>query len=355
MNHYFENLEEEIKQYFHILSDEIPNFLKDYVDTLPMQRLGGIGRSCGTFYSKMYSPIWYSTLDHSVGVALIIWHFTKDKKQTLAGLFHDISTPVFQHTVDFMNGDYETQESTEELTTKMITESKEIMELLERDEIKVEEVDNYHHYPIADSERPKLASDRLEYTFSDGFSGGFGMETKLWNLSQMKEVYESIEVLKNEEGIPELGFRDIKMAERFVCVASQLSSLYNINQTKFSMQFLADVMKKMKDKYLITIEDLYQFSEKEMIAKIENCEESNIAECFEIWRNATKINESGKKVEGKYCVNIEKVKVRYIDPLVKFPNQTVRVSKVSEKAKQDIEKALHFKTKKYAYLDFDFS
>ena len=169
MNHYFQNLDETIKQYFHILSDEIPDFLLDYINTPEMQRLAGISRSCGTIYSKMYShSIWYSTLDHSVGVALIIWNFTKNQKQTLAGLFHDISTPVFQHTIDFMNGDYEKQESTEELTTKVITESTEIMRLLKRDGIKVEEIDNYHMYPIADNDAPGLASDRLEYTFSDG-------------------------------------------------------------------------------------------------------------------------------------------------------------------------------------------
>ena len=59
--------------------------------------------SCGTIYSKMYNQMWYSSLEHSIAVALIIWHFTKDKKQTLSGLFHDIATPVFKHSIDFMN------------------------------------------------------------------------------------------------------------------------------------------------------------------------------------------------------------------------------------------------------------
>lgn len=352
MNHYFENLDETIKQYFHILSDEIPTFLQDYVDTPEMQKQKGISVTCGTFYSKMYDDrIWFSSLDHSVAVALIVWHFTKDKKQTLAGLFHDIATPVFKHTIDFMNGDYETQESTEKLTTKIITESKEIMELLKRDGIKVEEVDDYHQYPIADNDRPNLASDRLEYIFSDGF----GAYAKLWDLKEIEEIYQDIEILENEQRIPELGFKDIKMAEKFVHTASKLSNLYNENKQLFSMQFLADIVKKMQDKNLITIDDLYQFSEKEIIENIENCKEENIANCFKIWKNATRINESDEKMEGKYCVNIEKVKIRYINPLVKLPNQTVRVSQISEKAKQDIEKALHFKTKKYAYLDFDFS
>ncbi len=250
MSEYVKNLSETIKQYFSILSEEIPEFLLDYIDTPEMQKQKEIYVVCGTIYSKLYPDrIWYSSLDHSVGVALIIWHFTKDKKQTLAGLFHDIATPAFKHCIDFMNGDYETQESTEELTTKTITESKEIMRLLERDHIKVEEVDNYHRYPIADNDGPMLASDRLEYTFSNGL----GAVKKLWNLGEIKEIYETIEVLENEQGMPELGFSNLEKAEKFVHVASQLGCLYIDNKTKFSMQFLADTLKKMNEKSLITI------------------------------------------------------------------------------------------------------
>ena len=141
--------------------------------------------------------IWYSSLDHSIAVSLIVWNFTKDKKQTLAGLFHDIATPVFKHSIDFMNGDYEKQESTEELTTRIINESQEIMKLLKRDGIKVEEVDNYHIYPIADNDTPMLSADRLEYTLSNGL----GVRKKVWNLNDIKEIYDNIEVQKNEQGI----------------------------------------------------------------------------------------------------------------------------------------------------------
>ncbi len=352
MEHYFENLEEKIKRYFYILSEEIPEFLEAYIATPAMQKLKEIHIICGTYYSKMYDEMWYSRLDHSVAVALIIWHFTKNKKQTLAGLFHDIATPVFSHTIDFMNGDYENQESTEELTTKTIVQSKEIMTLLERDGIKVEEIDDYHHYPIADNDTPQLSSDRLEYTLSNGF----GVVKKLWNLDEIQEIYQNIEVQKNEQGMQELGFRDIQMAEKFVSTMSTLSMLYRENKTKFSMQFLADCIKKMADKNLITVEDLYRLSEKEMIEKIENCPEDNIAECFKKWKNATKIQENDIPPVGIYSVHIEKVKIRYINPLIRVSeNEFVRISEVSRQAKLNIERALHFTTKKYAYLDFKFT
>ena len=350
MSKYFENLDKQTKEYFKILSPEIPEFLEEYIETEPMQKQAGISVSCGTIYSKMFDELWYSSLDHSVAVALIVWNFTKDKKQTLAGLFHDIATPVFKHCIDFMNGDYENQESTEELTEKIIRNSVSIMKLLNRDGIKVEEISDYHIYPIADNDTPQLSADRLEYTLSNGL----GVRKKLWNLDEVREIYQNIEVQKNEDAIEELGFKDKMLAEKFVKNMSKLSKSYISNNTKITMQFLADIIKKMNQKGLINKEDLYKLSEKDVIEKIENCEYDNISKCFKIWKNTTQINESDIPVEDKYCVSIN-AKRRYINPLVKNDNDIyVRVNQISDIAKQYIEKCLNFQTKKYAYFDFNF-
>lgn len=350
MNNYLENLDEAIQKYFKILSDEFPEFLLDYINTPEMKKQAGISVSCGTIYSKMYNQMWYSSLDHSVAVALIIWNFTKDKKQTLSGLFHDIATPVFKHSIDFMNKDYEKQESTEELTTKIISDSKEIMSLLNRDGIKIEEVADYHIYPIADNDTPMLSSDRLEYTLSNGL----GATEKIWGLNEIEEVYKNIEIQKNEKGIQELGFKDIHMAEKFVHTMSILSRLYRREKTVFSMQLLADIMKKMSDKNIISINDLYKLSEKQIIEKIENCNDEKIKKCFSIWRNATDINTSNTEPVNKYFVCIEKMKVRYINPLVNTKNGYCRLQDISQNAKEDIKKCMNYRPAKYSYLDFKF-
>lgn len=109
MNKFIQNLNPTIQQYFNILSPEgIPDFLFPYIETKEMQRIGKISMNCGTDYTQIFhNKFFYSNLEHSIGVALIVWHFTKDKKQTLSGLFHDIATPVFKHCIDFMNGDHE--------------------------------------------------------------------------------------------------------------------------------------------------------------------------------------------------------------------------------------------------------
>lgn len=350
MNNYFENLPFKIQQYFKILSPEFPEFLNSYIYTPEMQKQSGISVTCGTIYSKMFDQMWFSSLDHSVAVALIIWNFTKDKKQTLSGLFHDIATPVFKHSIDFMNKDYEKQESTEELTFKIISESKEIMDLLNKDKINVAEISDYHIYPIADNDTPKLSSDRLEYTLSNAL----GSTEKLWDLSDIEEIYNDIIIVKNEENIDELAFQHLSIAEKFVHTMSQLSRMYRREKTMFSMQFLADILQKMYSRNLITLDDLYKYSEKDIIEKIKSSNTDNISTCFKIWENATKINTTDIKPQNKYFVSIEKIKIRFINPLVQNESSCLRIYDISKNARLDIEETLNYKPSKYTYLDFNF-
>ena len=75
----------DIKKYHKILSPDYPDFLDRYIDLPILKRLSGVGLLCGTDWTHLYkNRFYYSRLDHSVGVALIIWHFTHDKKQTLS-------------------------------------------------------------------------------------------------------------------------------------------------------------------------------------------------------------------------------------------------------------------------------
>ena len=350
MSTYLDSLNKEVRQYFKILSPEFPEWLLEYIETPEMQRISKISMSCGTDYTKVFNvKYFYSNLEHSVGVALIIWNFTKDKKQTLAGLFHDISTPAFKHVIDFLNGDHETQESTEEYTTKMIKNSKEIMALLERDNIKLEEVNDYKLYPIADNDTPQLSADRFEYTFSSGLTFH-----RVWELDAIKECYNNIIILKNEDGIDELGFKDLSVAEKYISIISNLWPAWITNSDKATMQFLADIIKVMHARGFIAKEDLYTLSEKEIINKILNCEDTNLSQVFNSFQEATIVYDSETPVQDKYCVSVM-AKRRYIVPLVQQSNNAKRIDSLSQQAKKDINTYLSFRTSKYAYFDFGFN
>lgn len=339
-----------IKEYYSILSEDFPEFLIKYIETPRMQKQDRISCSCGTYYSKMYNiDLWYSSLEHSIGVALIIWHFTHDKKQTLSGLFHDISTPSFKHCIDFMNNDHENQESTEDLTKTMILESKEIMSLLNKDNISIDEVADYHIYPIADNDTPMLSADRLEYTLSNGL----GQIKKIWDLDEIRKIYSNIIIIQKNDGTNEMCFKDKDLAERFVEVMSELSILYMDEKRRFGMQFLAEIMKRMSSLGIIAIDDLYELSEEEIINKIKECENYGICECFEIWENGLDIKTSNEKIKNKYCVNV-KAKKRYINPLVQTDSGPQRIADISDKARQCINKCLNYTFDRYIYMDFDF-
>ena len=339
MNNYLENLNDKIKNYFNVLEPEFPEWLNDYINTPELLKQQYISMTCGTIYSNLFeSDFFYSSLDHSIGVALIVWHFTHDKKQTLSGLFHDIATPAFKHCVDFLNGDYMNQESTEDLTTQIISNSKEIMTLLERDNIKLEEVNDYHIYPIADNDTPNLSADRLEYSLSNAL-----FTYKLLDFETIKNIYSDIKIGKDENNIEELEFTSESSALEFVKVTSKMSIIYREYRTIYSMQLIADILKKLSEDNLITKSDLYNLKEQDVIDIIKK---SSYNDIFNKWKKAEKVLISEIKPNGVYSVNLTS-KIRYIDPLVNGK----RISTINENASKLIEDNLNYKTDKYVYLE----
>ena len=345
------SLNEEMKQYLQILSPKFPEWLLEYIKTPEMQRLDGIGRSCGTAYTKVYHDLYFvSTLSHSVGVALIIWNFTHDKKQTLAGLFHDIATPTFQHCIDFMNGDSEHQESTEERTEQTIRNSEKIMSLLNRDNIKVEEVSDYHIYPIADNDTPRLSADRFEYTFSGGLC-----QLKVFTLDEIEKYYNNIVVVKNEDGLDELAFKDADVCEKYINQIRVLWPRWVEDEDRLCMQFIADIMKSMSVKKYLTLDDMYKLSEADVINLIHNSGDTYLENAFNNYCNATRntVYKSDFPNKNIYCTSV-KGKKRYVNPLVASESSPNRITDISANAKNNINAFLEMDMHTYVGFNFEF-
>ena len=339
---YLENVDKKVIEYFNVLEPVFPEWLNDYINTKELLSQQYISITCGTIYSDLFeSDFFFSSLDHSIAVALIIWHFTHDKRQTISGLFHDIATPAFKHCVDFLNGDYMTQESTEDLTTEIIKNSEEIMSLLKRDNIQINEVDNYHIYPIADNDTPKLSSDRLEYSLSNGL-----ITYKLVDLDTIRKMYNDIYVQKDENGVEELGFKTEEIAKEFIEMTSRLSVIYREDRTRYSMQFIADILKKLNNDGKIRKEDLYILKESDVIKIIE---ESKYKDIFNKWRKSKIVLTSDIPPKDVYYVH-HGAKIRYIDPLVNMH----RISIINKEANKMIQDNLAYDMNKYVYLDFKF-
>ena len=111
------------------------------------------------------------------------------------------------------------------------------------------------------------------------------------------------------------------------------------------MQLLADIVKKLNEDNLLTLEDLYNLKESEVIEMIENHEYKEI---FNIWKKAKKVKTSDEEPKDVYYVH-HGAKVRYIDPLVNGE----RISNICKIAKSMIDKNLSYDMTKYVYLDFN--
>lgn len=340
------------REYLKVLSPEFPSWLLKYIAAPEMQRLDGVSSTCGLNHGSLYSyPRHATTLAHSIGVALILWHFTHDKKQTLAGLFHDIASPAFKHSIDFMNGDSETQESTEERTAQIIRESKVIMKQLKKDGILASEVSDYHLYPIADNDSPNLAADRLEYTLLHGY---FHYDT--WTLDQVKRFYNDLTIVKNESDLDEIAFQTKEIAAEFTTQNLPLAAIYGGDKSRANMQFIADIIQSMINSGYLTMDDLYVMSEREIIDWILSCGDKTLAEAFRNFQRATTVFTSGVAKKNCYCTAV-KAKVRYIVPLVKSKDEdgkAERITGLDEDTKVAVEEYLETKQPKYVGFDFDF-
>lgn len=332
-------ISERITPLVRLYHEEIPEALLELYQTPPLRRLEDVGMHCGCEYSAFprfrflpmseYADSYTRDL-HSLGAALIVFHFTGDLKQSAAALLHDIATPVFAHVVDFLKGDHVHQEATEEATREMIEASSEILELLGKYGMSVEDVEDYHRYPIADNPSPGLSSDRLEYTLGNFLCGGRK------SLEETGALYRSLCCVENEKGEPELAFTSMQAAEEFSLGALENARLYIADEDRYCMQYLADLLKKSLEWGVLKPENLYG-TEKQVIAALMRDERS--AALWREFENLSEITVSGERPGNRYCVRVPS-KLRWIDPLFADGAGSVRISRASRAVREGID-ALH--------------
>ena len=296
-------------EHYRLYHREMPAFLRACADTPPVARLAQVGMNCGceyTAFPRFSGLAPYSRYDHSVGVALIVWHFTRDPAQAAAGLLHDAATPVFAHVVDFLRGDYLRQESTEDGTEGLITGSAELGAVLRRYGIAPGDACGFHRSPIADSEAPRLCADRLEYTVGNSLS--FGILTA----EEARRIYEDIAVGTNEDGAAELAFRSAAAAESFAEAALACSGIYVSDEDRYAMQRLSELLKHALALGVLARDDLYT-TEPEVIGKL--LADARTAPLWREFRALRRIVRASRPAPGGEWRKVF-AKKRRIDPLV---------------------------------------
>ena len=291
-----------------IYHPRIPPLLRHLAATAPMARLRQVGMNCGCEYTdfprfRRLAP--YSRFRHSVGVGLIVWHFTHDEAQAAAGLLHDVSTPVFAHVVDFLNGDHMTQTSTENGTAALIAGDRGIRRVLAAHGLTPEQVSDYHRYPIADNDSPRLSADRLEYTLGNAVAYGF------IRADQARAFYRDLTVAVNEDGAPELAFRTREAASAFTSAALRCARVYVADEDRFAMEALAALLRQALDRGVLDRADLMR-TEPAVIARLRAD-----PVCGPLWRRFRSFARLCRSAERPTQGDWFRIgaKLRWIDPL----------------------------------------
>ncbi len=294
-------------EYLNLLSQgNIPSFLIKYLTVPTLVRLRNICYFCGMDYASKNVYDFkekISRYDHSLTVALLTWKFTKDKKATLAGLFHDIATPCFSHVIDYMNKDYKNQESTEEYTDIIIKNDKKLQMYLKEDNILTEDIVNFKKYTIVDNNRPKLCTDRLDGIILTGIA---------WTKSIIKkdivEIVNDLEVYKNEHQESELGFKTKNIALKALDASNEIDRFCHTNEDNYMMELLAEITKKAIDNQIFKYDELFYLDEPTLLDKIRD---SKIDELVNLLNKFETISISDIPV-----IVLNDVKVRDLNPLV---------------------------------------
>lgn len=327
--------------YLNLFMDkEYPHFIDKYLNTKTLNRLKYVTQFCGCDYTKLYDPLFlYSRYDHSLVVAHMTWHFTHNKKETIASLLHDVGTPCFAHCIDHVFGDDLNQESSEKEITDIIKQDDELLSYLKEDNISIEELENLKNYPILENQSPKLCTDRL-----DGVLHSCYVWLHTHSLKQIKEVYDNMTVLTNEEGLKEIGFNDLKIAEKFVEMVFNYAKELQDNTDKYIMKYVSEIVKCSVENGLISLDDLYTKKELEIVELF--------SKNFSSWK-AFNQAEHVIKVEKEpkhFSISFD-TKKRNTIPLVKSSKGERRIIDISTHSKKIYTELKNYHDTKFAYID----
>ena len=207
-----------------------------------------------------------------------------------------------------------------------------------------------------------------------------------WDLPSIERAYKDITVLKNEDGIDELGFQTLEIAEDYCRRFCMIGHILQLNENKLTLHLLGQIMNMAVEQGVLKEEDFMNKSEREIMDKLEQIAalrepqepqkltgipelvegpyQNQLARLYKTFRTMTKIEhtDSALPAQNYFCISLN-VKQRYIDPLVNVESQgskngegslrlskgpaTIRLSQISPFAKKIIEDFKTYSDTKY--------
>ncbi len=328
----------EVQAIHQVYNEKILDTIKSLLNAQELLHLNMISQSCGIRFSSfnMFSYP-YTKLDHCVGVALILDKFISDNKQIFAGLIHDIASPAFAYAITV-----EKDELTKKIYEKVVS-SDVLFDYCLQNQLPLHEVTVPHTYPLVCNEVPKLCANCLEYLLHGAYF------TKLCTIDEIKELYNDITIVPNEENIPEFAFDTPSLGINFCKISLEMGKRYRSYEFKIILQIISDLLRLMIERDEITNDDLYKFGDRAILEMGISSSDKRISEGWKKLSKLDKIYTRFTPLEGEYCKKVI-TKSQYVDPLIRVRGGYTRASSFSEECRNEINLYLNTNTELYAYV-----
>ncbi|MDA3837287.1 MAG: HD domain-containing protein [Nanoarchaeota archaeon] len=281
----------------------IERILIDLINSEEIQRLKGISQF--GLPEKYYYAKIFSRYEHSIGVLILLRRLGAGLYEQIAGLLHDVSHTAFSHIIDYVLDDV--NESFQDKIFSEFVLNTKIPEIMKKNGYDVNEILYIEKYPLLENHAPDVCADRLDYSLR---------EMKLYG-KQVKILVDSL-INHNNEII----FNDFESAKRFSLEYIKMNrDRWTGNKDKMGFHLLSEVLKKSFKKKIITIEDLKNKKDMEIIEILLKSKEGYVLDTFNLFEKGFEVeySEDGVSLVQKF---------RFVDPKVLINNKVVRLSEV---------------------------
>lgn len=293
----------------------IDGILEELILSSPVQRLKGIYQGGASF---LVNNKWNVTrYDHSIGVMLLIKKLGGTLEEQIAGLLHDVSHTAFSHVIDFVLENME-ENYHEKIFRSIITKS-EIPNILTKY--------GYHYqqilfddskWSILERPIPELCADRVDYTLRDMYQYGQINTQEIQQFLANSIIIDGQMVVKN-----------IKTAEWFVNTYYKEVIDFFMNPLNiYGYDMLAEALKIALDKKIITLDTLLETD-----ANVMNYLRTSSDEELQAILKLIHPNVIVKEDKNNFDLH-RKNKLRMIDPTVRFGDELIKASNLSETIKR---------------------
>lgn len=326
-----------VEKYNNLNKENSTNALDKYFNTKTLQRLKGKGLFCGMDYIGIDSikpREYYSRYDHSKNVMYTAWKLSGDLKIALTGAFHDVGSLSFAHFNSFKKGEALTQENDELSIKDVLMQDEEILTYLYEDDIRIDDVISSKKYPLIDKKIPALCLDRTDgilatclfwaqsHSFEE-INDLYYMLTYFEALNGMcYDVYnERLSKFTGEIVLSEFGNAAY---EDFFRAINIYSKLLLTKEDRYLMEVLGLTLKYYEDIGLITENDLFDLSEQDIIAKIQDSKYRGVLEDV---LSLEEVSYATSSDDG--LVVISKPKIRQANPLCLGQMEVCEIDSIS--------------------------